>query len=104
MRAEGRAGDRAGSGDARVVQTARRGGGSRGATVRRRRDRARPPRIGLGARVLWVLDERGRAGAPRRRHMNLAVERTCRLLDDVFERNADAEVAVRLWEGTEWRP
>jgi cyclopropane-fatty-acyl-phospholipid synthase len=36
--------------------------------------------------------------------MNLAVERTCRLLDDVFGGSADAEVAVRLWEGTEWRP
>jgi cyclopropane-fatty-acyl-phospholipid synthase len=34
--------------------------------------------------------------------MNLAVERTCRLLDDVFGGSADAEVAVRLWDGTEW--
>jgi cyclopropane-fatty-acyl-phospholipid synthase len=36
--------------------------------------------------------------------MTLATERTFRLLDDVFGSGPDVDVAVRLWDGTAWRP
>jgi cyclopropane-fatty-acyl-phospholipid synthase len=36
--------------------------------------------------------------------MTPAIERTRRLLEDVFAAAPTAELAVRLWDGTEWRP